>query len=42
MEATKSMVLFPKEECAEAAKYSTMCTKSLGSSVEEEQVDARK
>jgi hypothetical protein len=40
MEATKSMVLLPKQIKTKAPEYSRMGTKSLCSSVDEEQVDA--
>jgi hypothetical protein len=40
MEATKSMMLLPKQIKTEAAEYSRMGTKSLCSSVDEERVYA--
>jgi hypothetical protein len=40
MEATKSMMLLPKQIKTEATKYLRMGTKSLCSSVDEERVDA--
>jgi hypothetical protein len=42
MEATKAIMLLPERENAEVVEYSTICTKSLCSSVDEEQVDNAK